>query len=195
MFYELRIYHPIAGQIDALADRIERLLPPFLHRHGFGQVLGQWKTLPEAHPLLIWMLRWPTDLQERAAAFARLDSDRDWAKLSSSPLVKHYDIRFLLAESLSPNMATEHIVTRDTKWQLAIWTSAPGKIRALRGDVQTRIAEMIAQGVTLHWLFSNQSGLGTPGYTLLVNGSMHSSSGIHETTSGLCSTLNLVALR
>ena len=177
MFYELRIYTPVAGRLDDLVTRIGWDMVPFFERHGFAPRLGQWTVVAgETMAAFVWLLRWPS-LDQRAAAFAGLGGDAEWQTLrvrtnGTGEMVKRYDIRFLAPAKAWLRQPEERH-----------WPASHGRLVDLRvhsiavgrtGAADTVLAEvdlpaLAACGASPIGVFDNiAGGPATPGVTMLL---------------------------
>jgi len=172
MLCELRIYHPMAGRLPDLVQRIGAVMPPFFERHGFAPRLGQWTGVAGA-PVFAWMLRWPS-LEARLAAFAALGADTEWNALrvrTNGPgeMVRRYDLRLLLPSRAGAAAVPEQRVPACGLYEVRTLPVAVGRSGAAEEALAAiDLPALAGSGTTVAGVFDNVFGGATPGVTLLL---------------------------
>lgn len=174
MLYELRIYHPMPGRLDELAERIGTVMPPFFERHGFAPRLGQWISVAGSPaPVFAWLLRWPS-LERRMAGFAALGADAEWNAVrlrTNGPgeMVRRYDLRLLSPLDLATQPRDGQSVPACGLYEVRTLPVAVGRVRAAQEALATvDLPALAATGTTVDGAFDNIFGGATPGITLLL---------------------------
>ena len=107
-FYELRVYHPHPGKLDALNARFREHTLKLFEKHGMRNV-AYWIEQPsDTAPggKVIYVLAYPSR-EARDASWQAFVADPDWqaaykASHANGPLVKKADSKFLNPTDYSP---------------------------------------------------------------------------------------------
>ena len=98
--YELRLYHPHEGKLDALKARFGDHTDAIFRRHNMKSI-GYWspEDAPDSQNLFIYILEHPSR-QEAEKNWAAFQSDLEWKKVkaeseANGPLVDHIDHYFM----------------------------------------------------------------------------------------------------
>lgn len=99
MLYELRIYRIAAGRMDAMHERLGKVVIPLFEELGMPHPVGVWEaTAGPALPRFVWMIAWP-DYAAREKGWA--DFAPRWQKLRGAPgafqFVTSIDVSLLTA--------------------------------------------------------------------------------------------------
>ena len=98
--YELRLYHPHEGKLDALKARFGDHTDAIFRRHNMKSI-GYWfpEDAPDSQNLFIYILEHPSR-QEAEKNWAAFQADPEWKKVkaeseANGPLVDHIDHYFM----------------------------------------------------------------------------------------------------
>ncbi len=98
--YELRLYHPHEGKLDALKARFGDHTDAIFRRHNMKSI-GYWspEDAPDSQNLFIYILEHP-GRQEAEKNWAAFQADPEWKKVkaeseANGPLVDHIDHYFM----------------------------------------------------------------------------------------------------
>ncbi len=98
--YELRLYHPHEGKLDALKRRFGDHTDAIFRRHNMKSI-GYWspEDAPDSQNLFIYILEHP-NRQEAEKNWAAFQADPEWKKVkaeseANGPLVDHIDHYFM----------------------------------------------------------------------------------------------------
>lgn len=108
--YEMRIYYPNPGKMDALHARFRDHTNALLTKHG-AKLIGHWVTQPDAkkpddQPKLVWIAAYPS-LEAREKTWKAFVADPDWIKAKADsekdgPLVAKADSIYMNPTDYSP---------------------------------------------------------------------------------------------
>jgi hypothetical protein len=105
--YELRVYHPTEGKLDALIARFGDHTDAIFRRHHMASI-GYWVSQggPNGNNLFIYVLEHPSR-QDAERNWAAFQADPEWQKVKaesevSGPLVDHIDRYFMDPTAFSP---------------------------------------------------------------------------------------------
>lgn len=106
MFYELRVYKAVPGQLPVLLKRFENDVLPLWERHGI-RATGFWTTLigPSANVALHYMVEWGS-LAEREKKWGAFVADPEWHRIrdtseANGPYVEELSSSILVPTSFS----------------------------------------------------------------------------------------------
>lgn len=103
-YFELRIHALRPGAAQEASRRMRELVPSLLERAGVPSPLMKWNAASGAHAdTHVWLLGWQS-LDERTAAWTRLEGDPAWTAAwrwseSRGSLLQHTDVEILRASS------------------------------------------------------------------------------------------------
>jgi hypothetical protein len=104
--YELRLYHPHEGKLDALKARFSDHTDAIFRRHNMKSI-GYWspEDAPDSQNLFIYILEHPSR-QEAEKNWAAFQADPEWKKVkaeseANGPLVDHIDHYFMDPTNIS----------------------------------------------------------------------------------------------
>lgn len=131
--FELRVYHPNPGKLDALNARFRNHTLALFEKHGMENV-GYWTTNADGNEVLVYLIAFP-DRAAKDAAWKGFMADPEWQKvyqdsIKDGRLVSRVDSTLLRMTDFSPALVQES-KSPERLFELRTYKAESGRLKNL----------------------------------------------------------------